>query len=420
MEEENMAFTKSLRALTAVATLWAGAASAQTEIEWLQWFAAENTTGFYEGLVTEFEASHPDIKVKLVTQPFGKVRESIVTDSAIGVGSDVLGLNMPWTSEFLKIGLLEPLDDYLAKGDNAFSTEKLVQAPIGKIDGKVWMVPLNAFPFVMHVNMDLVEKAGFSAPPTTWAELQEQAIAISALGEGTSGLGLPLSSQPPANGPILTFLPLLYTNGGRIMDGTTPNFDNPKVVETLKLIKTLNDAGAIAPGFASRTGGVDLEEFIAGRTGFLLSPGVHAQSIQERNPGLNYVAAAIPNNGTKAYRVHGWELGISSASAHKDEAWTFINFLMSKDVNARVAAASNALPGNREALEIIGDGADAVMKAQIAILADDEPVEELRQAPNAVGSWSLMTEEMQTMLNGTQSPEQTATNVQARWMDLIK
>ncbi|MCZ4339964.1 hypothetical protein, partial [Shewanella colwelliana] len=78
-------------------------------------------------------------------------------------------------------------------------------------------------------------------------------------------------------------------------DGTTPNFANPKVVETLKLIKTLNDAGAIAPGFASRTGGVDLEEFIAGRTGFLLSPGVHAQSIQERNPGLNYVAAAVPN-----------------------------------------------------------------------------------------------------------------------------
>lgn len=66
------------------------------EIEWLQWFAAEDTSGFYDELVADFEAEHPDITVKLVTQPFGKVRESIVTDNAIGVGSDVLGLNMPW------------------------------------------------------------------------------------------------------------------------------------------------------------------------------------------------------------------------------------------------------------------------------------------------------------------------------------
>lgn len=415
-----MKLSNVMPAILAGATLWAGSASAQTEIEWLQWFASENNDGFYESLVEEFEAAHPDISVKLVTQPFGKVRESIVTDSAIGIGSDVLGLNMPWTSEFLEIGLLEPLDEYLARDDNDFATSDLVQAPIGKIDGQVWMVPLNAFPFVMHVNMDLVEQAGFTAPPATWEELSEQAIAISALGDGISGLGMPLSSQPPANGPILTFLPLLYGNGGRIMDGTTPNFDNPKVVETLQFIADLNDAGALAPGAASRTGGVDLEEFIAERTGFLISPGVHSQPIQGRNPDMNYVAAAVPNTGTSAYRVHGWELGIASGSANKDAAWTLINFLLSKDVNARVAGASNALPGNLSALDIVGDGANDVMQSQIAILGDHEPVEELRQAPNAVGSWSLMTEEMQAMLRGDQTPQQAASNVQARWLELIE
>ena len=177
--------------------------------------------------------------MKLVTQPFGKVRESIVTDSAIGVGSDVLGLNMPWTTGFLKSEILEPLDEYMARSNNSFKTANLVQAPIGKINGKTWMVPLNAFPFVMHVNMDLVKKAGFSVPPKTWDELQKQAVAISGLAHSISGVGIPLSSQPPSKGPILTFLPLLYSNGGRIMDGTTPNFDNPKVIETLNFINNL-------------------------------------------------------------------------------------------------------------------------------------------------------------------------------------
>ena len=53
------------------------------------------------------------------------------------------------------------------------------------------------------------------------------------------------------------------------------------------------------------------------------------------------------------------------------------------------------------------------------ILSGDEPVEELRQAPSAVASWSIMTEEMQSMLNGDQSAKEAASKVQSRWLDLI-
>jgi len=414
-----MNFKRIFTLIFAFSFAWTINASAKTEIEWLQWFAAENTRDFYEGLVDEFEAANPGISVKLVTQPFGKVRESIVTDSAIGVGSDVLGLNMHWNTGFLKSDILEPLDAYMSKGSNSFKTENLVQAPIGKINGKTWMVPLNAFPFVMHVNMDLVKKAGFSKPPSSWSELKEQAVAISNLGDGISGIGMPLSSQPPSNGPILTFLPLLYSNGGRIMDGTSPNFDNAKVVETLNFINDLKTAGAMAPGFASRTGGVDLEEFIAGRSGFLISPGVHASAVATRNPDLNYDLVRVPTNGVNAYRVHGWELGIASKSKHKEEAWKFIDFLLSKEVNAKVAKASRALPGNLDSLDLVSGGATPVMKTQMNILSGDEPVEELRQAPSAVASWSIMTEEMQSMLNGDQSAKEAASKVQSRWLDLI-
>lgn len=414
-----MFFKKIFTLILAFSFAWTINASAKTQIEWLQWFAAENTRDFYEGLVDEFEAANPNISVKLVTQPFGKVRESIVTDSAVGVGSDVLGLNMPWTTGFLKSDILEPLDAYMSKGSNSFKTANLVQAPIGKINGKTWMVPLNAFPFVMHVNMDLVKKAGFSKPPTSWSELKEQAVAISNLGDGISGIGMPLSSQPPSNGPILTFLPLLYSNGGRIMDGTSPNFDNAKVVETLNFINDLRKSGAMAPGFASRTGGVDLEEFIAGRSGFLISPGVHASAVATRNPDLNYDLVRVPTNGVNAYRVHGWELGIASKSKHKEEAWKFIDFLLSKEVNAKVAKASRALPGNLDSLDLVSGGATPVMKTQMNILSGDEPVEELRQAPSAVASWSIMTEEMQSMLRGDQSAKEAASKVQSRWLDLI-
>lgn len=394
-------------------------AHAATQIEWLQWFAAEQNAEFYDSIVDEFEAANPDIKVKLVTQPFGKVRESIVTNRAIGVGSDVLGLNMPWTSEFLDMKILEPLDAYLARDDKGFEVDRLVQAPIGKINGSTWMVPLNAFPFVMHVNRGLLEKAGFDKAPENRDELLTMAAAVSALEDGISGIGMPFSSQPPANGPILTFLPLLYAAGGRIVDGTQPNFDNPTVVKTLEYLQSLEQAGALAPGAASRTGGVDLEEFIAGRTGFLISPAVHARAIIARNPELDYELARVPVLDKPAYRVHGWELGMAADSKHKEEAWKFIAFLMSADVNGRMAAAASALPGNLDALsDDAGD--DPIYTAQRTILEQDESVEELRQAPKTVASWSIMTEEIQSMLAGDQTAQEAASRVQARWLDLLK
>lgn len=412
---------KKLITAATMAALLLGSSTtfATTKIEWLQWFAAENSNGFYTKMVEEFEAKNPDIEVKLITQPFGKVRESIITNRAIGLSSDVLGLNMPWTSVFLKMGVLEPLDDYLAQ-DNSFETSDLVQAPIGKINGKTWMVPLNAFPFVMHYNKALLADAGFDAPPTSWDELKSMATKISTLGKGISGLGLPFSSQPPSNGPILTFLPLLYTAGGRIMDGTAPNFDNPTVVKTLNLLNDLKNSGAIAPGFASRTGGVDLEEFIAGRTGFLISPGVHASAIQRGNPKLEYGLASVPKFNKSAYRVHGWELGIAADSKNKDAAWKLIDFLLSKEVNARFAANSKALPGNLAALDKEAAKDSQVQSAMISILNDHEPVEELRQAPKSLASWSIMTEEIQKMLAGGQTPVQTAAVVQSRWLKLLK
>ncbi len=409
-----------MKGLVAAVLLALGSqAHAATQIEWLQWFAAEQNADFYDTIVEEFEAANPGITVKLVTQPFGKVRESIVTNRAIGVGSDVLGLNMPWTSEFLDMKILEPLDEYLARDDKGFDVERLVQAPIGKINGSTWMVPLNAFPFVMHVNRSLLQKAGFDKAPENWEELKTMATAISALEDGTSGIGMPFSSQPPANGPILTFLPLLYTAGGRIVDGIEPDFDNPDVVKTLSYLQELNAAGALAPGAASRTGGVDLEEFIAGRTGFLISPAVHARAIVARNPELDYELVRVPVLNKEAYRVHGWELGMAADSKHKEEAWKFISFLMSADVNGRMAAAASALPGNLDAL---GEdtGEDPIFTAQRNILENDESVEELRQAPKTVASWSVMTEEIQSMLAGDQSPQEAASRVQARWLELLK
>ena len=131
-----------------------------------------------------------------------------------------------------------------------------------------------------------------------------------------------------------------------------------------------------------------------------------------------YTLVRVPTNGETAYRVHGWEIGIAADSPNKDAAWTFVNYLLSPEVNARAAKAANALPGNLAALDAVREGADETLLKQMEILSGDTPVEEMRQSPKAAASWSVMTEEIQAMLRGDQSPEEAAAAVQARWLDL--
>ena len=56
-----MNFKRIFTLIFAFSFAWTINASAKTEIEWLQWFAAENTRDFYEGLVDEFEVANRNI-----------------------------------------------------------------------------------------------------------------------------------------------------------------------------------------------------------------------------------------------------------------------------------------------------------------------------------------------------------------------
>ncbi len=58
-----------------------GDANAENEIvelEFMQWWAAEASGEILEQIITDFEAENPNIKVELVTLPFGEVRTQAV------------------------------------------------------------------------------------------------------------------------------------------------------------------------------------------------------------------------------------------------------------------------------------------------------------------------------------------------------
>ena len=405
--------------VVAIATLFAAGqvGMAKTKIEWMQWFAPEMGEEKVNSVLDLFHAEHPEIEVKLVTLPFGKMREQILSLHTIGKIPDVLGINMPWNAEFGDLNVLEPLDSYLASV-TVFNVSDLVQAPIQNYKGHSWMVPLTAHPFISYYNKDLLKKAGIDTPPSSWEELKETAVKTTSPEENEFGYAMILSLLPPSNGPIIEVYPLLYTAGGRTIKDGRANLNSPEVIETLSFLKTLHDLGVVMPGTHTRTESRKIEEFGAGHIAMMVDSMPIISVLRLRAPDLNFGVTPVPKKRKWAARNHGWELGIASKSKNKEAAWTFISWLLTPGVNGQFAQLSNQLPGNTAAS---GEFIEKDPMLQIAqyILKNHEMVEELMLTPKAPASWRIFTEEIQKMIRGEQDVAQTVKNASDRWNELF-
>ena len=140
----------------AVWALCATGALAQTEIEFIQWWEPEMPAGALRGIMDDFEAANPDIKVTLVSGPYSATHDQIVVGAASGTLSDVVGLDGAWVNGLAKQGAIASMDPLM----DAAGYDRSQIADIIEVDGQSVMFPLASFVYPVFVNLDLAEAAG--------------------------------------------------------------------------------------------------------------------------------------------------------------------------------------------------------------------------------------------------------------------
>ena len=83
-----------------------GGAHAETNLEFIQWWEPELPAGALRGIMDDFEAQNPDIKVTLVSGPYANTHDQIVVGAASGTLSDVVGLDGAWVNDLAKQGAI--------------------------------------------------------------------------------------------------------------------------------------------------------------------------------------------------------------------------------------------------------------------------------------------------------------------------
>ncbi len=407
-------FGNTMRAAVAAWALCATAAYADTTIEFIQWWEPEMPAGALRGIMDDFEAKNPGIKVTLVSGPYSSTRDQIVVGAASGTLSDVVGLDGAWVNGLSKQGAIASLDELMdnAKYDRSQITD------IVKVDGKSVMFPLASFVYPVFINLDLAKAAGVETMPSTRSEFAEAAKKMTDASKNQYGWVLPLSLQSPG-GIQNDVMSWVWSSGASMMKDGKPDLENEAVVGTLEYIQSLGKDGVISPGIFAKKEQDKVEEFVNGRVGMMVDSLAHVNLIRERNPNLKFGISALPAmdgyTGKRGMPYASWGIGVSEGSKHKEEAWKLVEFLMSAEVNGRLVSIANAFPGNVNAKPDFVAG-DPVFAEAFKIFQSGYPANEFVGLPVAEELMRDMNVEVQKMFDGGQTAKEAAANAQKAWL----
>jgi len=388
-------------------------------IQFLQWWGTEGAVeASIDGLVAGFEAEYPHITVEVISLPFGETKTQIVANHAAGTVADVVGLNPPWTREFVDLGILEPLDSYMANDDD-FNKDDYFPASMAPIKGNTYLAPYNTLSFFLYYNKDMFEAASLSTPES-WQDVIDAAEALSDIDNNKYGFTLSLSEGGASNGSILSLYPLLYAANGRTLVGDKYSCQTPEMVEAMNFLKTLSEAGSIVPGENVKNDAMMVEEFSLGNIGMMIQNDAHVATLAAKNPDLNYGIIPIPTvdgSGTPELRHHGWDIGMTAKGENKEEAWLFISYLLRKENMERAGIEMKKTP-SMYGVEPSEDASEPEKLAK-QYLAEYSMVEELMEMPSAGACWTELTKAGVAVLGGIKTVDEALADCQAEWDNIL-
>ncbi|MBI2940435.1 MAG: sugar ABC transporter substrate-binding protein [Chloroflexi bacterium] len=154
---------------------------------YIQWLGPTQTP-YYEKMVKEFEASHPNIKVKLENITGQDSLAQLQARFAAGRAPDVFLLNSGSYAPFAAKGVLLPLDDLMA-ADKEMSKSLFWEPALamGTVKGKLVASPYSILPAGMFYNEDMFKKAGVTVPKEGWTYSKDLVATAKALTNDAKG-----------------------------------------------------------------------------------------------------------------------------------------------------------------------------------------------------------------------------------------
>ena len=292
------------------------------------------TKSYFNGAVERFHESNPNIEVEITLLPSSgaDVNKKMNTAKISGMYPDVFVAFLNMIAPRGGVGEFAVLDDYIANWDGKDDVYRSVM-DMGKLKGKQLALGFYPLPEVFAYRKDYFEEAGLDPekPPKNWNELEEYAQKLVVRDDSgrvtRAGIDVPV-----IDGGSTTLEAFMRQNGSMVIDeaNNKPAFTDDASIEALEFLGNLSAQNLTIPYDSTKSNTIP---FINGNSAMTISNISVIKSMINNKPELEAavgIAPVLENKERVAFCAQRF-FTIGETSEHKDEAWEFVKFMMSKD-----------------------------------------------------------------------------------------
>ena len=280
----------------------------------------------------KFMERYPHIEIRLENFAWENILEKYQTQAAAGTLPDVFYVHCSWAQQFIRQGLLMPLNSYIESTPN-FNMDDMF--PVGltpyRANGTLYGLPYDAGPMALFYNKDMFDEAGLPYPTDDWVldDLLDNAKKLTKdlNGDGRVdqwGISGTLTHET-INAPVLAGF------GARLVneDETETLVTTPEAAEAFKWWIALDTEHKVAPSPAQVSAIV--EPFTFGRVGMTFG-GSWMMERWLRYGTFDADVAHVPAGPAGRYTtVAGSGYGISASTKHAEAAWLYLSEYLSEE-----------------------------------------------------------------------------------------
>jgi len=392
---------------------------------------------FVEKLIPEFEAKHPNIKVKVTKAPYeqfdSKLQSSIAAKNAPDVTSHWgYGGFMEYYNKDMLMDMTPYFEDFKAADYNI--PEDVMN--IYKVDGKTYGIPLNSYVTVMLYNKDLFDKAGLPYPPTdyedkswTFDKMVEYAKKLTVdsenLEEAQYGVdfGFGERDQRPQYFGANVYSDDTWTNGGKPSE---INLTKPDVIDAYKTLYGLIHDLKVSPtpAFSQSVSGQFGDPFLSGKIAMSVVGSWSLAAAADFNFKVGVAAVPASPKGDVRSVLYVDPLFVLKDSKHPKEAAEWIKFLVTTEIQEKSIELSGGNPPvNQAAAEKYYGNFEGIDPAGIKQVFEGAYKYGFESYNHLISNYSQINElfinELSGVENGKQKVEDVLPVIEQKLKDLL-
>lgn len=356
--------------------------------------------------VSDFESTHPNIKVNLVNQGSYKDLSQKLMAAAKAHNSPVMAQAYEdWQQQYINNNLITELSPYINDkkyGITNYNDIVQVFRDENTFNGKVYGLPFNKSTEILFYNTDMFKANNIANPPATWTELRADAEKLTNKNKKIVGMGF-------ENSVGLDFPTWVKQAGGQFVDTSSDKvlFNSPEGKTALTYLNSMIQDGV------GRLAGADnymSNPFGRGDVGMYIGSSAGIPFVASAAKGnIHYATAPLPKDKKAATQFQGTNLVIfnSATDQQKLAAWELMKYLTDKAQTIYWAQQTGYVPVRTSALN--DSSWKSYIKQNPAYAAAEQQFSAGYYYPHVPGSTAMknaISKDISDVLLGTKTVDQ--------------